>query len=208
MFYDLNVPWTDKQEKMQRTIAFLDESAPLRPHYDLLAARPTTDRTLQLACTTLDIDIISLDLSLRWESHYKYSTIAGAIARGIRFEICYSQALLGDAAAKRNLIANATQLIRVSRGRGLIFSSEAKSILGLRAPSDIVNLADCWGLGHERGKDGLSREARGTVESARLRKESWKGPVVVAQKKEEKNQGANKRKGDVAEGAGRRGGVH
>lgn len=71
-----------------------------------------------------------------------------AISRGVKIELCYSQALLStDATAKRNLISNATQLIRVSRGRGLIISSEAKSALGVRAPSDVINLASIWGLG-------------------------------------------------------------
>lgn len=104
--------------------------------------------------------------------------LGAAIARGIKIELCYSQGILSsDPQAKRNLISNATQLIRVTRGRGLIFSSEAKSALGIRAPGDVINLASVWGLGSEKGKDGLTKEARSVVEFARLKRESFKGVI-------------------------------
>jgi ribonuclease P/MRP protein subunit RPP1 len=152
----------------------------LQQQYDLIAARPTDEKTLQQACASLDVDIISLDLTQKFEKYFKYPMLGTAIARGIKIEICYSQALLSsDPTAKRNLISNATQLIRVSRGRGLVFSSEAKSVLGLRAPSDVINLASIWGLGSERGKDALTKEPRSVVEHARLKRQSFKGIVDV-----------------------------
>ena len=152
----------------------------LQQHYDLVAARPTDERTLQQACQSLDVDIISLDLTRRFESHFKFPMLGTAISRGIKIEICYSQGIMSnDAAAKRNLISNAIQLIRVTRGRGLIFSSEATSVLGIRAPSDVINLASVWGLGTEKGKDGLTKEPRSVVEFARLKRQSFKGIVDI-----------------------------
>ncbi|KAF2118106.1 putative ribonuclease P complex subunit Pop2 [Lophiotrema nucula] len=152
----------------------------LQKHYDIVAARPTDEKTLAQACTNLDVDLISLDLTQRFEKHFKFPMLGAAITRGVKIELCYSQALLSsDPNAKRNLIGNATQLIRVSRGRGLVFSSEAKSVLGIRAPSDVINLASVWGLGHERGKDGLTKEPRAVVEFARLKRTSFKGVVDV-----------------------------
>lgn len=106
--------------------------------------------------------------------------LGSALARGIKIELCYGQGIMSnDPLAKRNLISNATQLIRVTRGRGLIFSSEAKTVLGIRAPSDVINLASVWGLGSERGKDGLTREARSVVEFARLKRQSFKGIIDI-----------------------------
>jgi ribonuclease P/MRP protein subunit RPP1 len=192
----------------------------LQQIYDLVAARPTDERTLQQACQSLDVDIISLDLTRKFEKHFKFPMLGTAIARGIKIELCYSQGILStDPMAKRNLISNATQLIRVTRGRGLIFSSEAKSALGIRAPSDIINLASVWGLGTERGKDGLTKEPRSLVEFARLKRQSFKGivdivyggekPVAPAEGKEkaaqkgkaDKNTNTNgKRPGDSLEG--------
>jgi ribonuclease P/MRP protein subunit RPP1 len=152
----------------------------LQQLYDLVAARPTDERTLQQACQSLDVDIISLDLSRKFEKHFKFPMLGMAISRGIKIELCYSPGILSsDPMAKRHLISNATQLIRVTRGRGLIFSSEAKSVLGIRAPSDVINLASVWGLGTEKGKDGLTKEPRSVVEHARLKRQSYKGVVDI-----------------------------
>ncbi|KAI0580068.1 ribonuclease p complex subunit [Pyrenophora tritici-repentis] len=160
----------------------------LQQQYDLVAARPTDERTLQQACQSLDVDIISLDLTRRFETHFKFPMLGTAISRGIKIELCYSQGIMSsDPSAKRNLISNATQIIRVTRGRGLIFSSEAKSVLGIRAPSDIINLASVWGLGTERGKDGLTKEPRSVVEFARLKRKSFKGIIDINGKRPGEN---------------------
>lgn len=60
-----------------------------------------------------------------------------------------------------------------------MLSSEAKSALGVRAPSDVMNLASVWGLGKEKGKDGLTKEARSVVEFAKLKRTSYRGAVNV-----------------------------
>ncbi|KAF2739347.1 PHP domain-like protein [Polyplosphaeria fusca] len=189
----------------------------LQQHYDLIAARPTDERTLQQACASLDVDIISLDMTQKFETHFKFPMLGSAISRGIKFEMCYSQGLLSsDPNAKRNLISNATQLIRVTRGRGLILSSEARNALGIRSPSDVINLASVWGLGHERGKDGLTKETRSVVEFARLKRTSFRGAVDVVyggekpavpeqtakakQKGQKQQNNQNKRKADSMEG--------
>ncbi|KAJ4345317.1 RNA-binding RNA processing protein rpp1 [Didymosphaeria variabile] len=207
MFHDLNVPWGNAKELqratspvpnplpfptpsrlriLRRCNIFLTDAASnfripqLQQQYDLIAARPTDEKTLQQACQSLDVDIISLDLSQKFEKHFKFPMLGTAVSRGVKIELCYGQAVLSfDSTAKRNVISNATQLIRVTRGRGLIMSSEAKSVLGLRAPSDVMNLASVWGLGLERGKDALTKEARSVVEFARLKRQSYKGIVDI-----------------------------
>lgn len=103
-----------------------------------------------------------------------------AIERGVRFEICYAPGIQAvDAAARRNLIGNVVGLMRATRGRGLVISSEARQALACRAPSDVVNLAAVWGLGMERGKDAVGKEARGVVVTAQLRRTSYRGVVDV-----------------------------
>ncbi|KAF2707654.1 PHP domain-like protein [Pleomassaria siparia CBS 279.74] len=222
--HPLSLPTPSRLRILRRCNIYLTDAATnhripqLQQHYDIIAARPTDERTLQQACASLDIDLISLDLTQRFEKHFKFPMLGTAITRGVKIELCYSQALLtGDATAKRNLISNATQLIRVTRGRGLIFSSEARSVLAVRAPSDVINLASIWGLGHERGKDGLTKEPRSVVEFARLKRESFRGVVdVVAggeqpafeiveknkqiQKTKKQNNIQQKRKADSLEG--------
>ncbi|KAF2146523.1 uncharacterized protein K452DRAFT_199289, partial [Aplosporella prunicola CBS 121167] len=148
--------------------------------YDILAVRPVDEKTLQQACQSLDCDIISLDLSQRLGFFFKFKMLSQAIERGIKFEISYAPGVVArDAAARRNLISNATQLIRATRGRGLIISSEAKAAIGCRGPFDAVNLAAVWGLGQERGHEAVSKEARAVVVSAQLKRSSFRGVVDV-----------------------------
>ena len=77
------------------------------------------------------------------------------------------------------MISNATELIRATRGRGLIISSEASKALACRAPWDVVNLAAVWGLGQERGVEAIGREARSVVVQADMKRKSFKGVVDV-----------------------------
>lgn len=138
------------------------------------------EKTLSQACLALDCDIISLDLSSRLPFHFKFKTLSAAIARGIRFEICYGPGVTGSGLeARRNLIGNATSLIRATRGRGIIISSEAKRALGVRAPWDVVNLACVWGLSQERGKEAVCEEARKVVALADMKRTSWRGIIDV-----------------------------
>lgn len=148
--------------------------------YSIVALRPTNEKSLLNACNNLDCDLISLDLSVRLPYHFKLKTLAAAIARGIRFEICYSPGVTGSGLeARRNLIGNAMALIRATRGRGIIISSEARRALAVRAPMDVINLACVWGLSQERGKEAVCEEARKVVALARLKRTSWRGIVDV-----------------------------
>ncbi|EXJ67428.1 uncharacterized protein A1O5_09441 [Cladophialophora psammophila CBS 110553] len=151
------------------------------PAYSLLAIRPTTEKTLQLCCTSLDCDLISLDLSQRLTFALKFRTVSAALQRGIRFEICYSPAIQssGNNEARRNLISGATALIRATRGRGIILSSEAKNALGVRGPHDVINLATIWGVGQERGKEALCEEVGKVVRLAGMKRTSFRGVIDV-----------------------------
>lgn len=154
----------------------------LASNYDLLALRPVDEKTLSLACSSMDCDIISIDLTQRFGTHFKHKMLSVAIQSGKKIEICYSGGLLGDAQGRRNMISNATQLIRATRGRGLIISSgvEARTgAVGCRGPWDAVNLAAVWGLGQERGYEAVSKEARTVVVSGKLKRTGYRGAVDI-----------------------------
>jgi ribonuclease P/MRP protein subunit RPP1 len=154
----------------------------LRQHYDILALRPTDERTLQQAVLSLDCDIISLNIALRYQFHFKPKTFAPAIARGVKIELCYGASILGsDAEQRRNVLSNAAEIVRSTRGRGIIISGEAANVLGCRAPHDVVNLAVMWGLKQELGMEALGNGARSVVAAAQLRKRSFRGAVDVVQ---------------------------
>ncbi|KAL8734118.1 MAG: hypothetical protein Q9166_001603 [cf. Caloplaca sp. 2 TL-2023] len=152
----------------------------LTTFYDLLAIRPTSEKTLQQTCLSLPpIEIISLDCTIRYPFYFRQKTLLAAIERGIRFEICYGQGILGTGEARRNLISNATQLVRATRGRGVVVSSEAQRALACRGPWDVVNLGVGWGLGKERAVEALTREARAVVVGAEMRRRSYRGVIDV-----------------------------
>ena len=148
--------------------------------YDLVALRPTNEKALLNACTNLECDIISLDLSVRLPFHFKFKMASAAISRGVRFEICYGAGVTGSGLdARRNLIGNAMSLIRATRGRGIIVSSEARRALAVRAPWDVINLACVWGLSQERGKEAICEETRKVVALAKLKRSSWRGIIDI-----------------------------
>ncbi|KAG0092811.1 hypothetical protein BGZ92_008522 [Podila epicladia] len=127
--------------------------------YDILAVQPTNEKLFQAACGTFEVDIISLDMSARLPFYLKHSTVGLAVERGIYFELCYSAAIR-DATARRNLISNAQSLIRVTRGKNIILSSQAMKAMELRGPYDIVNFGTLLGLNQAVAKDCLSSHCR------------------------------------------------
>ncbi|KAI1384116.1 PHP domain-like protein [Hypoxylon trugodes] len=186
--------------------------------YDLIAVRPTTEKAFQAACLTVsatDVSLISLDLSTRLPFYLRPKPCMAAIARGLRFEICYGSVLGGgDARARANLAGNVAQLVRATRGRGLVVSSEAAGALALRAPADVVNLLAVWGLATERGMEALGTNPRGVVVNEGIKRSGFRGVVDivgVAERSEgEKGEGkdSKKRKNDsgTVEGGGGNGG--
>lgn len=151
----------------------------LSASYDLLALRPTDEKTLQACCSTLDADIVSLDLSQRFGFPFKFKPLSEGVKRGVRIEVCYSQGVSGDPNARRNVISNCTSLIRASRGRGLMVSSEARRAVECRGPWDVVNLLAVWGLSQERAYEAVSKEARSVVVMAGLKRSGYRGVVDV-----------------------------
>ena len=149
--------------------------------YDIFVIRPTNEASLGQACQSLECDLVSLDLTQRYPFYFKQKPFCAAIQRGVKFEICYAPAILNSdgGASRRNLISNATQLIRATRGRGLVISSEAQKALTCRAPADVVNLAVMWGLGQDRATETVGREARSVVVQAEMKRRSFRGVIDV-----------------------------
>lgn len=171
--------------------------------YDLVAVRPLTADAFQNACLTLDVPIISLDMTQQFPFHFRPKPCMAAVSRGVRFEICYGQVVGGagagagktvsppDAKSRAAFIANVTQLVRATRGRGIIVSSEARNPLGLRAPADVINLLSVWGLASERGMEALRSGPRSVVVNEALKKTGYKGVVNVVRLAEGGSGGGN-----------------
>ncbi|KAG9241744.1 RNase P subunit p30-domain-containing protein [Calycina marina] len=148
--------------------------------YDVLALRPKNEKGYDAACVSLlEHSIISLDLTQRFPFYFRPKKLMAAINRGCKIELCYSQAVMGDAAERRHFISNTLEIMRATKGRGLLISSEATSVLGVRAPADVVNLFSVWGLSRDRGMEGISINARGVVVNEGLKRSSYRGVVDV-----------------------------
>lgn len=108
-----------------------------------------------------------------------------AVHRGVLFEVCYSQLVANsDARARGTFIANFLELVRATKGRGIVLSSEARASeggVGLRAPADVVNLFACWGLGNEKGTEALGVNPRAVVVNEGLKRRGYRGVVDIVQ---------------------------
>ncbi|RKF76100.1 putative ribonuclease P protein subunit 3 [Golovinomyces cichoracearum] len=152
----------------------------LAPLYDILALRPTNERAFLAACLTVsEHSIISLDLTIRYPFHFKPKTLMTAVNRGIHIEICYGQCLSADSVGRRNFISNTQSLIRCTKGRGLIVSSEAANVLMCRGSPDLVNLLEVWGLSRERAMEAIGKNPRHVVVNEGIKRTGFRGVIDV-----------------------------
>ena len=121
--------------------------------YDLLALHPTTHASFSLACLThtlpsqLTAHIISLpSASPRLPFNLKHTLVRTAIKNGAVFEINISGAVREGKSAseaegeRRNWWAAGREVVRVTKGKGLLVSGGAESVTEVRSPKDAENL--------------------------------------------------------------------
>lgn len=134
--------------------------------YNIISALPLDNAAFTHVCLTLStpgpssVDIITLDLasSPRLPFQLKRSMVLKAIADGAVFEVCYGSAMRSAAGqssgvnsaagssmpinrdARRNVIAGAREIIRITNGKGVVLSSEVRRHLEMRGPLDLCNL--------------------------------------------------------------------
>lgn len=160
--------------------------------FDIVAVQPTTEKALQLTTSNLDIDLVSLPMSVRLPFFLKHKTIGLALTRGIHFEVCYAGLIAGPAGyesstalgtlahiSRKTFFSNCLQLIRASRCRGIVFSSGACEPLHVRNYADILAIMSQLGLKVSNAKDGFVRWPEATLVNGRLRRKSHKQTVMV-----------------------------
>ncbi|KAJ3922508.1 PHP domain-like protein [Lentinula edodes] len=160
--------------------------------YDILSLIPTTQATFALACLThtlpspLTTHIISIPLTLpRFPFHLKHTLIRTAIKNGAVFEINYVGALGGESDsilldagaaeanggnAKRNWWAAARELVRVTKGKGLIVSGGVVAQADMRAPRDVANLITLLGLPQDAAHAACTSVPKSLILRAQTRK--------------------------------------
>ncbi|PWN33866.1 PHP domain-like protein [Meira miltonrushii] len=174
--------------------------------YDLLSAQPCNDQSFSTLCLSLtelkpfSIDIITLDFAShsRAPFYMKRSLVNAAIQNGAVFEVCYSRAVSGvnngeDAKARRNIISSTRELMRMTNGKGIIISSGASDLMGLRGPYDVINFASVLGMNPMAAKDAITSTCRSLLLRAETRK-TFRGVVGSVEVVMPTNTGVSKRK--------------
>ncbi|KAI0055708.1 PHP domain-like protein [Artomyces pyxidatus] len=171
-------------EDSEKGFGLTNANASLVASYDLLALTATTEATFSLACLThtlpspLTTHIISLPLTLpRLPFRLKHTLVRTALRNGAVFEITYSGAVRagegessGNAATKRNWWAAAQEVVRVTKGKGIVLSGGAAEVAELRAPKDVGNLITFLGLAQNLAHDTATTTPKSVVLRAQTRK--------------------------------------
>lgn len=165
-------------------------SSPSSP-FDIVAVRPTSERTFASACQSLDADIISLDLdplqtssSSRLPFQLKHGLVREAVQRGVLFELCYGHSIVvRDPGRKRQVLANAMNVVRILgkgglRKGGLFVSSGVEEPYALRAPSNVRAWIEMIGVGSDCSKLAVVDSPAAAAKHAGERKFSVRGAVV------------------------------
>ncbi|KAK7498463.1 hypothetical protein BaRGS_00010417 [Batillaria attramentaria] len=137
----INAP---QKVKLSEQSQELLKSSPEVQAYDLLAVQPTNEGTFKLACTTLEVDIITLNMTEKLPYYFKRPLVNLAVERGIHFEILYGPA-------------------------NIIISSGCEKAIELRGPYDSAS-GQLFGLTSPQSKDAICKSCRAVVMHAEARK--------------------------------------
>eukprot|EP00742_Colponemidia_sp_Colp-10_P003196 GILJ01003405.1.p2 GENE.GILJ01003405.1~~GILJ01003405.1.p2 ORF type:complete len:200 (+),score=31.38 GILJ01003405.1:1876-2475(+) len=132
---------------------------PVLQSYDLLALKPSDEKSFAACCSQYECDIICFDLSQRLPFYIKRPPVGQALERGIYFEITYSSALR-DVSSRRYLISNTLALLRMTGGKNVILASAARDAMDLRGPYDVINLGSLFGLNPAQSRAAICENAR------------------------------------------------
>ena len=138
--------------------------------------QPTTEKMFQVACATLDIDLITIDATGS-KFPIKHGYVKQALDRGISFEIVYGQSILNPSIRSKAIMAG-NSICRVTRGKNVIFTSAADSDWILRSPADAINLAGVFGVPAHFKKAALVEHPRLLMEHAAAQKLTFRSAVI------------------------------
>ena len=111
----------------------------------LVAVRPTSPEALKAAVELSDrIDVIHLSLA---EPLFKLhlNEVDKLMKAGVHFEVDFASALR-DPTARRYVIQNAIEISRLTRGRGIMMTSGARTVPEVRGPHDLEVFARAVGV--------------------------------------------------------------
>ncbi|XP_064923508.1 ribonuclease P protein subunit p30 isoform X1 [Columba livia] len=148
--------------------------------YDIIAVFPKTEKLFHIACTTLDVDLVCINVTEKLPFYFRRPPVNMAIDRGIFFELLYTPAIK-DSTMRRYTISNAISLMQICKGKNIVISSAAERPLELRGPYDIANLGLLFGLSESEAKAAVSTNCRAAILHGETRKSAC-GVVYTVKK--------------------------
>lgn len=104
--------------------------------------------------------------------------ITQAIEKQIMFEISYGPTM-EEPGFWKTFLQNAHNLIKLTKGRNIILSSEASDYLYCRTPLDLVAIGMSLGLTKQQAVDSISTNCELAVAHGKLWSKSYKGAAEV-----------------------------
>ncbi len=113
--------------------------SPSLKSYDILAISPKNEKMFELACTDINVDIISVNFDEKMNFFMKKSLIQSAVTKNVFFEIVYNGFIV-DNSKRAIFISNVLVLLEITKGKNLIISSGADNFIDHRSPYDIITM--------------------------------------------------------------------
>ncbi|KAM8924482.1 ribonuclease P protein subunit p30 [Pelodytes ibericus] len=148
--------------------------------YDIVAVYPKTEKLFHAACTSIDVDLVCINVTEKQPFFFRKPPISAAIERGIFFELIYTPAIK-DSTIRRYTIANALSLMQFCKGKNIVISSGAERPLELRGPYDVATLGLLFGLTEGTCKAAVSTNCRAALLHGETRKTAF-GIVYTVRK--------------------------
>jgi len=166
----------------------VDQLSYLRSHsnktimaaFDVIAVNPKCEKCFRsLMEGKLDFDIVSFTMADRLPFRLDHHQVGLGTSKGLVFEIAYTTAIKSQS-LRKYVFSNSQNLTsKTKHGKGIIITSGGESKMDFRAPSDVANLSNLFGLKGSFGLDAVSNTAMKAVTHALLRRDTFKGAVKV-----------------------------
>ncbi|NXE52987.1 RPP30 protein, partial [Casuarius casuarius] len=144
--------------------------------YDLIAVFPKTEKLFHIACTTLDVDLVCINVTEKLPFYFRRPPVNVAIDRGIYFELLYTPAIK-DSTMRRYTISNAISLMQICKGK-VSSHSENKLISSVQI---LLELGLLFGMSESDAKAAVSTNCRATLLHGETRKSAC-GVVYTVKK--------------------------
>ncbi|NXE72857.1 RPP30 protein, partial [Cochlearius cochlearius] len=144
--------------------------------YDIIAVFPKTEKLFHIACTTLDVDLVCINVTEKLPFYFRRPPVNMAIDRGIYFELLYAPAIK-DSTMRRYTISNAISLMQICKGK---VSSQSESKL-INSVQILLELGLLFGLSESEAKAAVSTNCRATMLHGETRKSAC-GVVYTVKK--------------------------